>query len=199
MTSKDIVEMTVTQAIDHPELPLKNTGLKIPKAELELATPAKMYEDGGRKLKVTSDICNRGMYIDFPTNKKTVFKYYNEFIQYCYEYKIPPTFSLFAMWCGTTVAGYNKYMKQNAGSELGDALEECKEAMRSFIELAAMQGDVDRLIYFHQQKGYFDVVEKVEVKHDVEVNTEEMTAAQIDAVINSLPDIEVEVIEDTNG
>lgn len=186
----EIVEATVTSAIDHPDQPLTHTGLNIPRQQLELATPSRMYADGGRKLKVTSDICNRGMTIDFPTSHKQVYQYYNEFIAYCYEYQIPPTLSLFAMWCGTTVNGYNKYMKQARGSSLGDALEECKESVRSFIELAAMQGDVDKLIYFHQQKGYYDVVEKVEVKHDIDVTTEEMTPAEIDAVINALPPME---------
>lgn len=195
MNSQEIVESTVTQAIDHPNAPLTYTGLNIPASQLKDATPAKMYEDGGRKLKVTSDICNRGMTVEFPTSRKMVFVYYNTFIEYCYEYRIPPTFSLFAMWCGTTVNGYNKYMKQARGSDLGNALEECKEAMRSFIELAAMQGDVDRLIYFHQQKGYFDVVEKVEVKHEVEAHTEELSTTEIDAVINALPPMEVEVID----
>ena len=195
MNSMEIVESTISNAIDHPDMPLTHTGLNIPREQLERATPSKMYADGGRKLKVTNDICNRGMTVDFPTSHKQVFQYYNEFIRYCYDYQIPPTFSLFSMWCGTTVNGYNKYMKQARGSSLGDALEECKESVRSFIELAAMEGDVDKLIYFHQQKGYFDVVEKVEVKHEVEQVSEEMSPAQIDAVINALPPIEMEVVD----
>ena len=195
MTEQEAVQDMVTGVVNDPTAPLTRTGLNIDKRVLERATPAKMYEDGGMKLLATTEICNRSFEVEFPTNKKTVMRYYNEFIETCYQCKLPPTFSLFAMYCGTTVNGYNKYMKQNAGSELGDALAQCKESIRSFIELSAMDGSMDKLIYFHQQKGYFDVVEKVELKHEVEYVDEEMSAAQIDAVISNLPPIDVTPIE----
>lgn len=195
MTEQEAVRDMVDSVIANPDAPLTRTGLNIDKKVLALATPAKMYEDGGSKLMATTEICNRSFNVDFPTNKKTVVKYYNEFINLCYDCMLPPTLSLFAMYCGTTVNGYNKYMKQNAGSELGDALAQCKESIRAFIELSAMDGSMDKLIYFHQQKGYFDVVEKVELKHEVEHSVEEMTSAQIEAVINALPPIEVSPIE----
>lgn len=193
-TAVERVERTVENAIDNPDKPLVWAGLGMPRSVLDKVTPSKMYEDGGLKLAVTSEICARGMNVDFPTSKRMVFAYYTEFIEYCMEYRMPPTMSLFSMWCGTTVDGYNKYMKQAAGSDLGDALAECKESLRAFIEVSAMQGEVDKLIYFHQQKGYYDVVEKVEVKHDIDIQTEEMTEAQIDAFIASLPTVEYEEV-----
>lgn len=195
MTEQEAAQDMMQAVLCDPTAPLKRTGLNIDKAVLDKATPAKMYEDGGMKLLATNEICNRSFTVDFPTNKKTVVKYYNDFIETCYRCQLPPTFSLFAMYCGTTVNGYNRYMKQNAGSELGDALAQCKESIRSFIELSAMDGSMDKLIYFHQQKGYFDVVEKVELKHEVEYVDEEMSAAQIDAVISNLPPIDVTPIE----
>lgn len=187
---------TVEGAMEHPDEPLAFTGLNIPRDVLDQAPPSKMFADGGAKMKVVSDICSRGLSTPFPTTPAAVREYYAGFMEYCMEWRTPPTLSLFSLWCGTTVNGYNRHMRLAQGSDLGHALEECKESLRAFIEVSAMAGEVDKLLYFHQQKGYYDVVEKVEIKHDVDIREHEMTEAEIDAVIGSLPTVEYEEVEE---
>lgn len=169
-----------------PDTPLEYTGLNIPRSVLNEATPSRMYADGGARLKCVTDVCNRGLVVDKPTNPTTVIKYFNSFINYCYEYQLAPTLGLFALWCGTTVPGYNTLLRQWKNTPLGDALAKCKEALRDFIELAAIEGDLDKNIYLHMQKGYFDVVEKVKLEHEITESPDELSVMEIDAIISSI-------------
>ena len=96
------------------------------------------------------------------------------------------TWGLFCLWIGSNDLDVDMRIKRET-DPLAGALKSCKRMIHSIIETAAMNGSLNPLIYFHQNKGYFGMVEKQEVKVEIDTTQTDLSAEQTDEKIKSLP------------
>ena len=151
----------------------------------------KMYADGGHKLETVAYLAARGQLEGFPKTSDDLFESLQLFFGFCGANYVPPTISLFALWNGVSMRRVDQ-IENNRSDDRSSMVGVCKEAIRSFLELAAMEGSLQILTYFHHQKAYFGVVENKQVTVRVEDNRSEITDAEFNERI-------VQLTQDENG
>lgn len=147
---------------------------------------SKMYDDEGRRMMFVGEILSRCLgYKNTPEWSAEdaallCVRYFEDLV----ECKMPPTLSGLAMYMGWTLKQFD--YRLNREDSLGEVLGKAKEAVRLSIEQAAVDGAVNPLIYFHQQKAYHGVIERNElIVTPIRLDPTESEAEQI---IDVLPD-----------
>lgn len=170
----------------------KHEGEKSPFDALTRSEESKLMSDGGRRLDMTDTLLKLGQTREQPTTEEALFERLYEYFAVCQHYSVPPTYPLFCVWCGMS-------MSQLEGSHarvyrLREAVALCRETIRGFLELSAMDNALSPLIYFHQQKVYFGAVETSKVQVE-EVTSDEEKMRELEGLISSITPVTVEVID----
>lgn len=190
------------RVLDNPDKPIipKCSANKIAKLPpLRDTTPRQMYADGGQKIDVLTYLTRRGKEVSPPNGREEVLQYLEEYMQFCGEQKIPPTLGLFAVWCGFTLqAMYNREIN-NKKPEEAATWTFAKEVIRGFVETAAMQNEVNPVIYFHQMKTQYGFVENKQVTVKVEDNRRELTESERQDRIAMLTDTTPVTMHEKDG
>ena len=151
---------------------------------------SKMMADGGKKLALADALLKLGQSRPKPHSSDELLERLYEYFAICQHQELPPTYPLFAVWCGmctTTLEG-----NYAVAFDVVETVKVCKETIRGFIELSAMDNTLSPLIYFHQQKVYFGAVETQRVQVETTTTPSERLA-EIEALVGSLKaPIEVE-------
>ena len=109
-----------------------------------------------------------------------------EYLEWATENRVPITWGAFCLWIGADDIKVNDVIVHDIGG-LGDAFGQAKRLIHTIIEHAAMDGELNVLLYFHMNKGYFGMVEKQELTHRIENNVIDVTVEQTDARLAELP------------
>ena len=133
----------------------------------------KMYEDKGLKLEVAKYLGARGGLVKFPRTVPDVFASLEDFFTFCGTYHVPTTIGGFAVWNGVSVQRVNQ-IERDKNDPRSEAISVCKDAIRNFLEMCAMDSSLNPIIYFHQNKVYYGAVENQSVTIPVEDNTSEL-------------------------
>lgn len=140
-------------------------------------SPSKMFEDKGHKVDVIRYLAARGYSAVFPSTADGLIAELDEYLQFMTENMVPPTIGGFAIWCGVTLVRYEQIARdQNASSgEVAKAARFARECIRQFLEIAALEGTVNALIFFHSQKVYYGYTEQVNVNINTENNVSDIS------------------------
>ena len=149
--------------------------------------PSRMYEDKGLKLEVARYLALRGTKNPFPKTAEGVLESLQEYFTFCGMYCVPVIVSGFAVWNGVSVQHVNS-IENTKGDPRAKAISTCKDAIRSFLEMCAMDNTVNPQIYLHQNKVYFGAIEKSEVTVRVDDNSREITDDEYNERIAMLQD-----------
>lgn len=149
-----------------------------------------VFKDKGLRLNAIKAIGEKARVTDFPNTEAEVYDEFSQYMEYCETFFIPPSLGMFAVWCGTSLADFEK--KKEACKlrrpEVAQALGVCKELIRDFVETKAMDGDVAPAVYLHQNKAYFEAVETTAVRHETTVDQHVRDPEQIGEIIDLIPD-----------
>lgn len=163
-----------------------------PFAKMTKADDSKLMADEGRRLDIADTIFKLGKARARPNDEAEMYERLHEYFAICQHNKVPPTYPLFAVWCGMSI-------KELEGSHarlhnLKNAVDLCRETIRGFLELSAMDNALSPLIYFHQQKVYFGAVETAKVQiEEVKSNAEELE--EINNLLDSFKPKQANVID----
>jgi len=135
---------------------------------------SKMYEDGGHKVRVIAALAERGRNTIFPRSKDDLFDSLGSFFAFCGANYVPPTIGLFAVWNGVSVQRVNQ-IERDKSDPRSASVSVCKDAIRNFLEVSAMDGQLNPILYFHMNKVYYGAVENQQVTVRVEDNTREIS------------------------
>lgn len=149
-----------------------------------------VFKDKGLRLRALSAIGEKARVTDFPTTDVEVYSEFSQYMEYCETFCIPPSLGMFAVWCGSSIADFEKKLEANKlrRPEVANALSVCKELIRDFIESKAMDGDIAPAVYLHQNKAYFNAVETTAVRHETTVDQHVRDQEQIGEIIDLIPD-----------
>jgi len=154
----------------------------------------KMYEDDGYKLNVIQYLASRGAGRPFPRTPLELIDSLQDFFTFCGLHKVPPTISCFSVWNGVSVPYVNQ-IEQDKSDPRSSIISACKEAIRGFLELSAMDGSLNFTIYLHQNKVYYGAVENQSVTFKVEDNTSDLTPDEYKERVLMLQSDEYEVTD----
>lgn len=158
---------------------------------------SKLMDDEGRRLDIADTILKLGQAREKPTTEEELVERLYEYFSICQHNKVPPTYPLFAVWCGMSIEEMEKYHARIYGLKNTVAL--CRETIRGFLELSAMDNALSPLIYFHQQKVYFGAVETAKIQLEEKKDDAEKLQ-EIQMLLNSVKPqgqtIQVEAIEE---
>ena len=138
-------------------------------------SPSKLYEDGGKKLESVQFLAQRGVSAVMPRDRVGLLKSLSEFFEFCGINTLPPTLGGFAVWNGITITRLNQLERDTTNSELSSAIGLCKECIRNFIEISAMDSSLNPIVYFHHNKVYYGAVENAGLTVKIEDNRQELT------------------------
>jgi hypothetical protein len=157
---------------------------------------SKTMQDGGKRLLFTDNILKLGRMRPKPQARGEFFARLDEFFGICAHEKLTPIFPLFCVWCGMGVDEATPYAKSKG---LANEFGVCKDTIRGYLELAALDNTLSPLIYFHQQKVYFGAVETSRVEVDTGP-TDEQRLAEIGNLLASIvpPQMKDETIKVEN-
>lgn len=161
-------------------------------------SPNKLYEDGGHKVDVIRFIAAKCAISLPPATPHELYESLEAFLGFCTEQRVPPTIGLFAVWNGITQNRYNQITRDANDNARAQAFSNAKELIRSFLEIAAMDNDVNPIVYFHQQKTQYDMVENQQVTVRVEDNTREISDEERERRMAML-DNEVVLVQSESG
>jgi hypothetical protein len=138
-------------------------------------TPSALFQDDGYKVDVIKYIGAKCCMSSPPKTPAALYGSLDEFLTFCVDHKVPPTIGLFSVWNGVTQQRYNQIVRDTKDEERGQAFANAKELIRGFLEMAALEGSVSALIYFHMNKTMHGFVENSEVTLTVQDNTRELS------------------------
>lgn len=159
---------------------------------------AKMYEDGGHKLEVTKYLAVRGATAKFPTTVEGVYQSLEDFFTFCGMNRVPTTIGCFAVWNGVSMQRVNQIERDKTDLR-SEAISICKDSIRNFLELSAMDSSLNPIIYFHMNKVYYGAVENQSVTIRVEDNTSELGEDEFAERIKMLRGDPVDLTEGSDG
>jgi hypothetical protein len=133
-----------------------------------------MYEDEGHKLDVVKYLARRGATAKMPRTREDLFTSLEAFFTFCGTHKVPPTVGGFAVWNGVSVQRVNQIERDRSDAR-SEAISVCKDSIRNFLELCAMDSSLNPIVYFHQNKVYYGAVENQTVTLQLERNDAELT------------------------
>ena len=136
--------------------------------------PSKLYEDGGHKLNWLKALAERGTISRLSDTREGILTSCEEYLTFCGDNKIPPTIAAFALWNGISLSRLNQ-IERGENQDVSDAIAYCKDVIRTFLELSAMDSTLNPIIYFHQQKVYYGAVENQQVNVHIESNSSDLT------------------------
>lgn len=176
--SKEKVLADIGRYMENPEAPMVSHGIAnnaLRTTDNMDVSPSKMYEDGGHKMRVVQYLAKRGSTAKCPRTADGMFAEIEAFLTFCGDNYVPPTIGGFAVWCGVTVNRYDQVCRNKENSELAHAAGVCKEIIRNFLEISAMDGSLNPIVYFHNNKVYYGAVENQQVTIRVDDNTQEIS------------------------
>lgn len=149
----------------------------------------KLYEDGGARMRFSRELMRRSF--TMMGRKWTP----DEAVQVCSDYfedcaacQMPATIGGLALYLGTTQKELDSWIRN--GHPAARVFAHAKESIRLAMELAAMDGSITPLVYFHQQGAYHGYVQKNETTHRIEPIRLDPDEAEVDQIIAALPDAE---------
>ena len=149
-------------------------------------TPNKLFEDGGHNLDVVRFIAQRGREMTMPKTVSELMDSVELYFEFCSEYKVPVTIGLLACWNGVSLARLNQ-IERNVEDERSPVITYCKELVRGFLEISAMSGQINPILYFHQNKVYFGAIEvNAQVNVGIDDNSLELTKEEAATRIQEL-------------
>lgn len=156
-----------------------------------------VFKDKGLRLKAMGAIAEHGRVTDFPKNEAALFAEFEQYMNYCYTFMISPTIGMFAVWLGVSLKEWERRadVYEAKDPSMAATMNMCKETIRGFIESQTLDGNIPPAVYLHQNKAYYDAVEKVEVTHTNVTDAHVRDSAQIASVIEMLPDSTKKKIE----
>lgn len=165
--------------VDEPDKPMIPIAIanKLAATQNKGIAPSKMFEDGGHKVDVIRYLAARGFSAVFPSTAEGVIGELDEYLQFMTENKVPPTIGGFAIWCGITLVRFDQIARDQDASnrEVAKAARFARECIRQFLEIAALEGTVNALIFFHSQKVYYGYTEQVNVNINTENNVSDIS------------------------
>jgi hypothetical protein len=170
--AKDDPLRALVKHISNPDDPITSASNLVTLRSMGGIAPSKMYEDKGHKLRVVKYIAHKGMTTPRPKTVEAMNVELLNFLTFCEETYTPPTFGLFAIWCGSTVQTFNSVKPVD---DVYRGIQFAKDCIRNFIEVSAMEGSVNPIVYFHQNKVYYGAVENVNINVTTEDNTSEIS------------------------
>lgn len=170
----------------------KHDDVQDPMGILEKSPTSKLMDDKGHRLDVADTIIKLGRARPRPTTEDELVERLYEYFGVCQYNKVPPTYPLFSVWCGMSIEELEKHHARVYN--LKNAVALCRETIRGFLELSAMDNALSPLIYFHQQKVYFGAVETAKIQVE-EVRTEDEQLKEIEQLIKGIKPLEGEVME----
>lgn len=148
-----------------------------------------VFKDRGLRLKAMQAIAEHGRVTDFPIDPSALYMEFDNYINYCFTFMVAPSIGMFAVWMGISL---KEWERREDAAEAKDpamhsAMTVCKETIRGFIESQALDGNVPAAVYLHQNKAYYDAVEKSEVIHTNVEDGHVKDIRQIDDIVSMLP------------
>lgn len=149
-----------------------------------------VFKDKGLRLRAMSAIAEHGRVTEFPKDDYELFNEFEQYMNYCYTFMVSPTIGMFAVWLGISLEDWEDRQAdyEFRRPTMAATMRMCKETIRGFIESQTMDGNIPPAVYLHQNKAYYDAVEKVEVAHTNSTDAHVRDSAQIQTVIDMLPD-----------
>lgn len=163
-----------------------------PFANMTKSSESKLMADDGRRLDIADSIFKLGKARPKPTTETEMYERLHEYFSLCQNYKVGPTYPLFAVWCGMSIEEMEKGHARL--HNLKNAVSLCRETIRGFLELSAMDNALSPLIYFHQQKVYFGAVETAKIQVE-ETKSDDEKLDELSDLLQSLKPTDAEVIE----
>ena len=189
----------IQRYLENPDVPMVSDGLvgRLASTRNMNVAPNKMYEDDGHKVDVIRFIAAKCAVSLPPATPAELHESLEAFFVFCGEQRVPPTIGLFSVWNGVTQQRYDQITRDMNDPARANAFANAKELIRSFLELAAMENDINPLIYFHQNKTMYGLVENQQVTLRVEDNARELTVEEREARMRSLEAIPM--VQDDDG
>ena len=167
----------INTALLNPDKPMSNGG-KSELANAQCITPSKMFEDGGYLLKTTIELMQAASDRTCPKTPEEFHSAFAWYIIYCSDHHIP------ANWAGVCAYGFGcstSYITKLEGNrnkpEIAEAIVQCKTKLSNFLAAAAMNGQLNPILFFHLNKVDFGAVEtnvlRVEVDDNRDISQEE--------------------------
>jgi len=198
--TKGVVKNDAAKTIEHMLGPkaAKMFGATLADLKANPQQYSAVFKDKGLRMKALSMISEKARVTDFPTTGVEVFDEFSQYMEYCECFYLAPSLGMFAVWCGTSLADFEKRIKQYKMSrpDASEALTIAKEVIRGFIESKAVDGDIPPAVYLHQNKAYFDAIETTAVKHETITDSHVRDADQIAEVIDLIPDAIKHAVQD---
>lgn len=197
--TKEKVLSDIARYLENPDLPMVKDGLvgRLSSTANMNIPPSKMYEDEGHKVDVLRFLSAKCATSLPPATPQELYASLDEFFSFCAQQRVPPTIGLFSVWNGVTMQRYNQIARDMRDPLRAEAFNNAKELIRGFLEIAALENDVNYLLYFHQNKTMYDLVENQQVTVRVEDNTRELSEDEREARMRSLES--VDLVEDEDG
>lgn len=165
--------------LDHPDEPMVPAEIaqKMEATRNMGVAPRKLFEDDGHKINVMRFLNARIGNVTPAKTPEQIYATFERFLTFCGDNAVPPTISIWAVWNGVSLTMMNKAERDiTRDPERAHALSVCKEMIRSFLELAALEGTINPILWFHANKVYFGAVEtNAQVNYNVTDNTVELT------------------------
>lgn len=149
-----------------------------------------VFKDKGLRLRAMSAIAEHGRVTEFPKDDLELFNEFEQYMNYCYTFMVSPTIGMFAVWLGVSLEDWERREGEYDAKRptMAATMRMCKETIRGFIESQTMDGNIPPAVYLHQNKAYYDAVEKAEVVHTNVTDAHVRDSVQIQNVIDLLPD-----------
>lgn len=181
----------VKDAIYHPDEAPRSIPKSLRTTKLApVMTPTALYKDKGARLETVRAICQRAKEVNPPTTYDGILDELDAFLEFCGRRFIPPTYGLYAAWCGTSSNAMDERAAHAKDPSYTQGINLVKEIIRGFLETAAMEGDISPRLYMHQNMAYFNARENLTITHEVSSNVAELTADEVNEIIDILPEEE---------
>lgn len=186
-----MVKNSAAKSISHllGEKVADKLGAEIKDLKSNPVTQTVIYQDGGLRAQAIKAMSEVHRVTDPPTTSFEVWELFEEYMNYCTMFLIPPTLGMWAIWLGIAdEKGYNDEIEAKNGvdADLEKALRMTKEVLRGFLETNAMDGNIAPNVYLHQSKAHFGAVESVEQVFTPKTDKHVSNATEIEAIINSV-------------
>jgi hypothetical protein len=166
----------ITTALLNPDKPM-SLGGKAELAQAQAITPSKMFEDGGYLLGVVIDLMEAAKDRKCPKTADEFHSAFAWYMVYCHQHMIP------ANWAGVCAYGfgcstiYINKLEHGNKPEIAEAIVQCKTKLSNFLAAAAMNGQLNPILFFHLNKVDFGAVEtnvlRVELENNQDISQEE--------------------------
>lgn len=148
--------------------------------------PQEIFRDGGHKISVSQYLIAHASATRPPKTEEEVWQRMEAFMEFCREWKVPPTLSGFSIWNGMSIVDFGIMVRNTNHPERSAALALCKEIIRNFLEMAAFDNTLNPIVFFHEHKVFFGAVEQQSVTVEVHDNSREITPDELQARVISL-------------